>query len=306
MSGIMHRRETADFFVPRSYLRIHGAPEKCLPEFENWLMQIGNYNAARSALVKYGMACSDAIEFLKKAKASIDLMNWKLSEIQKGNNRKIKPCFYYPSPVHREKAMAVEISQMYDRIKMLANVRMGFMHEHGGIDPYNALIQQAVILYRWIYPFSKTPGAMLNRSLTNFSVNLIRDHFHRDDGFQKCDITAADYISYEPNPVPDDNWLTPDLFRNKNDSVVLEHILHSEDGVVDYSPLYRSGISRQAVDRSLASLASCIQLGRGMSLPRKAPSLRKTTYSPKRIKLPHRIKIGENHVTFLGTSQGQA
>lgn len=238
-----YRMTTSASLSPSEYLKANGINNKCRPAFENWILQIGNYNAIRSVLINGGMTCPEAVEFLKKAKADIGLMDWKLEVVMVGKNKKLKESFYYPSPAAREKAMATDICDLYDRIRVLANVRMGFMHDHGGADPFNVLIQQAVIIYRWIYPFSKVPGAMLNRSLTNLSVNIIRDHFHHDDGFQKCDLSMADHIPHESNIEEEIDW--KNFNRMPGSDSALKNIRNSDHAVdgasIDMLHYYRFG-----------------------------------------------------------------
>ena len=206
------------------------------------------YVQYRRELSELGVSVPDIRKFVMELRVSPTLADWKLAAIRQGATS--ATVFHVAEEKAREKLLLIALQNVAATLRHCAyNLR--FASAHHGIDPYNALQEHAIQVFRWIYPFTKDPSAMLACAIRNRAHNVYRSVSSQS---RSSIVGGANY--------GDTRQLT---------SVSLDDVA---DSVLGYDP--SSSIDSIIMDKKLAPIANAIveagkycpaQIARDLQMP---------------------------------------
>jgi hypothetical protein len=186
-----------------------------------WILHSLSASQARSQLKDLGVSPNEITAFMERTKYNHDIYIWKLHALH--GMRLHKRGFvsfggekFSPPPVVQPLTYRVAEQVLQQALKDVEPVinslywrKLKFIDSLMSGAAKAQLIERAILTFRWEYPFTRNPGAVLNTAVSNYSNNIIRDATcsrrmtftgKKSDGTLESKVVGVDYLETLADP----------------------------------------------------------------------------------------------------------
>lgn len=218
----------------------------------SWVFHAASASEARNALKGCGVAPLEISAFMEKVKYDHEVYEDKLAYLEGMQRRRGKYMIFggkqvAPPPIVQplaykdgEKVLTKALNDVNPVINSVYWRKLKFVEKLMQGCPRSHLVERAILTFRWEYPFTRNPGAVLNSAISNYANNIIRDATaarrmtfsgKKSDGNFESMVVGTEFLDQMPdsdvNTMPHD--LNIDINRLTSfDRRVIEEILNRD------------------------------------------------------------------------------
>lgn len=220
-----------------------------------WILHDYTASEARTELKEIGASSHDISTMMDKARYNYDVYIWKLNCLNNMRKRRRKcltfggmlitppPIMQPLNPDRGEEVLQQALKDVEPIINSLYWRRLKFVDNLMQGTPRSQLVERAILTFRWEYPFTRNPGAVLNSAITNYSNNIVRDATascrmtftgKKSDGNLESIVLGVEYL--EQLPDTNTSYAPDDMIFDMSKLTIFDQKIVSEILTKTFSP----------------------------------------------------------------------